>query len=558
MASAHTSSIEATPNQFTPRQQSLPWGLFAVAFLLILPALAVLSSLAGLAAPRATDIGAERLATTVTYFQGTVFLCLGVGVVASVLGVTAACLVTLCRFPGRAVFSIALLLPFAVPAYIAAYCYGDFLSPFGGLRSVFAALGVSLSPSMLPNIRSLPGAIMIIALTVYPYVYMAVRADLTARSDSFLEVARSLGTNRVGAIINILLPCARPAILGGLALALMETAADFGVSDYFGIRTLTTGIFRTWYGLGDLTAAAQLASGLFVVAAFLVLLDEVGRRARYNNPVRRARPIARLALSPLASLAAIVFCAIPVVLGFVVPVGVLVAHSIGTGLSPTSLQTLWAASGNTLFFALGAAVVIMGLAVLLGYGARRSAASTSNSKATTIIIRMATLGYAIPGAVIAVGILFVSGALFKPLGFSVTQGGILVLLYAYVARFITAGYNAAHGGLTQISPLMDMAGRSLGVAGARLVRTVHVPLALPALASGAIIVMIDVSRELPATLLLRPFNVETLATSVYRLAADERLDAAAPMALALIIAGLIPLSLLAVGRRPHHAGAQTH
>lgn len=546
MTSAHASDTVPPAARLSKRRRALPSGLVALAFVLILPSLGVLASLF---TPLDPDFGGASLRTQFSYFQGTLVLCVGVGLLAGTMGVTAACLVTVYAFPGRGFFAIALMLPFAVPAYIAAYCYGDFLSPFGGLRSLVAAIGAPIPATALPHIRSMPGAIMILSLTVYPYVYMAMRADLIARSDSFLEAARSLGSTRLTAVLRVLLPSARPAIIGGLTLALMETAADFGVSDYFGVRTLTTGIFRTWYGLGDLSAAAQLASGLFVIAAFLLLLEELGRRARHDNPVRRTRPISRLRLSPAASLGAAFFCALPVCLGFVLPVGILLAHAIDTGATAASMDTVLTASGTTLAFAAGAATLIMGLAVLFAYAARRTTRDTSSGKAITAFIRIATLGYAIPGAVIAVGILFVSGALFAPFGLSITQGGVLVLLYAYVARFITAGYNAAHGGLTQISPLMDMASRSLGVSGSALVRAVHMPLALPALVSGAIIVMIDVSRELPATLLLRPFNVETLATSVYRLASDERLEAAAPMALALILAGLAPLLILAVSSR---------
>ena len=534
-----------------------PWrpsllALSVLGLVLTLPVLAVLASLFNPASQSAGHIWATN---GPAYLRGTLILCLGVGVLSGIVGTVCAVLVSLFDLPGRRFFSFALALPFAVPGYIAAYSYGDFLSPFGGLSTLLGGFG--FDPRLagaLPSIRSMPGAIVILSVTVYPYVYLAVRADLVGRSAAYLEAARSLGASPARSIMRVLVPGTRTAMLGGLALALMETAADYGVADYFGVRTLSTGIFRTWYGLGDLTAAAQLASGLFIIAAFLLLLEDSIRRARTHEPVRGGRTARRLALRAPGKVLAIVFCSMPIFFGFILPVIILISLAAQqTGLD-ARLASILRAGGNTLILASVSAIAVMVLSIILAYAKRQA----SHNKATqspivASLIRLMTLGYAIPGAVIAIGILLGGAFILKPFGLSITQGGIFILLFAYIVRFLTAGYNGAHGGLSQISPLMDMAGRSLGAHDGRLMTRLHLPIARPALIAGAIIVFIDVSRELPATLLLRPFNFETLATSVYRLASDERLGAAAPMALALILAGLIPVTLLSV--REQRAGS---
>ena len=470
------------------------------------------------------------------YFATTVYLCLLVAVGTTVVGAGAAMLISLTEFPGRRFLSVTLVLPFAVPAYVAAYVYGDFLGPFGPAAAV-------VGPRALPEIRSLGGAAFILVLTTYPYVYLAMRASLSARSAAFMESARMLGASPASAARRVLLSAGRPALIGGLALALMETAAEFGVADYFGVQTLSVGIFRTWYGLGDLTAATQLAAGLFLAALMLVLLEESGRRAGAMDSARALRGRARLRLSPLHAAAAFAACAAPVAFGFLLPAGVLLAM-LDPDLTVGAARGLMQSVANTALVGAAGAGAAITLAVALAYAGR-----TARSAAAKTMLRIATFGYAIPGAVIAIGVLALTAGLSRFTGVAVA-GGIAILIYAYVARFLTAGYNMAAGGLAQVSPQMDAAAKSLGASDARILTRLHLPLTRGAILAGAAIVAIDIAKELPATLLLRPFNFETLSTRIYRLASDERLADAAPAALILIALSLVPalaLSLFSEG-----------
>lgn len=460
------------------------------------------------------------------YLTGTILLCAMVGAGALVLGAGTAAIVALAEFPGRRFFSIALALPFAVPAYVAAYAYADILGPFGPIASV-------IGPANMPEIRSLPGAAFVLILMTYPYVYLAVTASLAGRSSALIETARALGASPVTAARKILLGAGRPALAGGLALALMETAADYGVADFFGAPTLSVGIFRTWYGRGDLGSATQLAAGLFLVALLLVFLEEATRHGQGAENARAHRSRARLKLSKGDAWAATLACAVPVVLGFVLPAGVLIAK-LDANFSAGALRGLFDSVANTSLVAGAGAAIATLMAVLLAYAARRLKAPSGK-----MLLRVATMGYAIPGAVIAIGILALSAGLARNVGTAVA-GGVAVLLYAYVARFLTAGYNAAAGGLQQVSTQMDAAARNLGAGSGRVLLSIHWPQTRGAVLAGAAIIAIDIAKELPATLLLRPFNFETLATRIYRLASDERLADAAPAALLLIALGLIP------------------
>ena len=470
--------------------------------------------------------------TGLRYLSSTLALIAMVGAGAALMGAGAAMLVSLTEFPGRRIFSVLLVLPFAIPAYVAAYAYADLLGPFGPIGGLFA-------PGALPEIRSLGGAAFILAVTTYPYVYLAMRASFSARSGALMETARALGASPSEAARRILLGAGRPALIGGLALALMETAADYGVADYFGVQTLGVGIFRTWYGLGDLTAATQLAAGLFLAALLLMLLEDAGRRGAAADSARALRGRSRIQLSAPHAAAAVAACAIPTALGFALPAGYLVfileaEPTLGAarGLAASFLNT-GAVAGA------GAAIAAF-LALVLAYAGR-----AAKGPAAAVMIRIATFGYAIPGAVIAIGVLALTGALARQTGIALA-GGVGVLIYAYVARFLTASYTVTAGGLTQISPQMDAAAKSLGASSPRILFNVHFPMARGAVLAGAAIVAIDIAKELPATLLLRPFNFETLSTRIYRLASDERLADAAPAALILIGLSLIPTVMLSL------------
>ncbi|MEZ5893032.1 MAG: iron ABC transporter permease [Parvularculaceae bacterium] len=461
-----------------------------------------------------------------TYLRTSIILCALAGAGAALIGAGAAMIVSLAEFPGRRLMTVLLALPFAIPAYVAAYAYGDLFGPFGALAGL-------VGMKALPEIRSVPGAAFVLALMTYPYVYLAMTASLASRSGALMEAARALGASPMRAAFGVLFATARPAFAGGLALALMEIAADYGVADYFGAPTLSVGIFRTWHGLGDLAAAMQIAAALFLFILLFVLIEAASRRGRAHEDARALRAGRRIRLSPLHASLALAACAMPVAFGFIAPVGVLAAK-LSTGVSPYAMAALSAASVNTASVAIAGALICLILALALAYGARGA-----KSAMAKLLLRAATLGYAAPGAVMAIGVIALAAAMPKTSGLA-AAGGIGVLLYAYVARFLTAGYNASSAGLAQISPQMDAAAKTLGAGSSRIISAVHLPLAWRAIAAGAAIVAIDIAKELPATLILRPFNFETLATLVYRLASDERLaDAAAP-ALILIGLGLAP------------------
>lgn len=496
------------------------------------PALAVLASLA---AP-VGDVMRHILGTVgAGYLINTTILCLAVGTIGGALGVAAALLVALCEFPGRRTLSLALVLPLATPAYIAAYAWADLLGPFG----LLAPLASGLAAIGLPGIKSLAGAAFVLSLASYPYAYLAARAAFAGRSAAAMETARTLGARPLAATFSLLLPMARPAIAGGVALIMMETAAEFGVADFFGVPTLSVGIFRTWHSFGDLLAASQLASALFLFALTLVAFEAAGRRGRTSDAPRGAKGAMRFALTGGGAAAASLFCAGLVGVGFIAPVAT-IAVKVDPGFWTIATRGLARTLSNSVSIAAAGAATTMIIALALSYASR-----FSRARVVAPSLRAATLGYAVPGAVIAIGILAVFSFLRDAFGFAPAfVAGPVALIYAYAVRFLTAGYNAANGGLVQIDPGLDGAARTLGAGPFRIARAVHAPLLRPALASGAIIVFVDIVKELPATLILRQFNFETLATRVYRLAGDERLAEAAPEALILIALGAAPIVLL--------------
>lgn len=507
---------------------------FAAALVAAAPAIAVLSSLA---APYGETIRHVAATVGASYAAGTVALCLSVGAVAGAAGLAAALLTALCDFPLRRFFSFALALPLAAPAYIAAYAYADLLGPFGALAPMaraFSALG-------LPDIRSLPGAAFVLSMTLYPYAYLSARAALASRSAAIIETARTLGASPLRAATRLLLPATRPAIAGGVALIMMETAAEFGVADYFGVPTLSVGIFRTWHSFGDLAAASQLASGLFLFALILVGLETLGRRGRSADAPRVSSPAARFALGAGAGAGAAFFCALLIVLGFVAPVAALAAK-IDFSVWRYAVRGLGPALANSVSIAAAGTLVTLAAAIMLSYAGR-----SARSPSVKSTIRIATLGYAIPGAVIAIGVLTVFGFIGEMTGTKLWAfAGPAALVYAYAVRFLTAGYNTVSGGLAQIDPGFDAAARTLGASTGKVIARIHGPLLGRSIIAAAIILVVDIVKELPATLILRDFNFETLATRVYRLASDERLAEAAPDALILIALGAAPVFLLNV------------
>lgn len=494
-----------------------------------------------------------------SYVFNTVALALLVGALAAVVGVATAWIVATREFPGRRLFSWALMLPLAVPAYVIAYVYTDLLDFSGPVQSLLRAL-LDAEGAVLPPIRSLGGAALMLGLVLYPYVYLLARTAFSRQAKALFEAARMLGASRRRAFWRISLPAARPFLAGGVALAMMETVADYGVVEYFGVATFATGIFRTWFALGDLDAALLLAACLFALVAVLVFGERWARRGRFSNPVA---PSAVLPLSRLRgwrAAAASIGVAMPLALGFAIPVAVLAGHAVAAG-DPLLGRGFGAFVQASVGVAGTTALLAVAVALALAYCER-----VSPRPATRFAVGAATLGYALPGAVLAVGVLVPLTSIDQSLarwlrdafdwhaGLLLT-GTAAALVFACLVRFLTVAYNACHGGLEQIHVRLDDAARTLGAGPGRMLRRIHVPLLRGSVATAGLLVFIDVVKELPATLILRPFNFETLATRVYRLASDERLAEASTAALAIVAVGIVPAILLGIADRARPARA---
>jgi len=525
------------------------WLLSALmaAFLAAIPLASILWSL-----PQGGATGWSHLwqTTLPPYLINSSILLLLVAFLTALIGISTAWLVTAWEFPGRRIFTWMLILPLASPAYIIAYIYTDLLAFAGpvqsGLRAIF---GWEYGDYWLPNIRSLPGAALVLSLVLYPYVYLLTRAAFAAQSLSQFQAARTLGAGPSAAFFRIVLPSARLAIVGGLALVMMETLADFGVAEYFAIPTFSTGIFRNWLAMGDKLAAMKLAAIMLLFVITLLWLEAASRKGRVDSQDTRSLGNARTAVSGKLSVMAFLFCALPILLGFILPVAVLINYAILSG-DGQDWPTLSAYLYSSLYLAAIVSVISVGIALLLAYIQRQS-----DTPAVQGVIRLATLGYALPGALLAVGLLTPLGvfdqwitALAKDnLGYGgalLLTGTSAILIYALVVRFLTVSYNSMTSGLGKIPTSFDAAARSLGAPPTRVIGKIHLPMLRSNIAAAGALVFVDVLRELPATLILRPFNLETLATRVYRLASDERIAEASTAALLILLAGLLPVILL--------------
>lgn len=520
----------------------------AVALLVAVPVLVVVSNLL---LPDAGARGHIVRNLLPEFLLNTVLLTLWVAVIATVLGVGGAWLTAMCRFPGRRIFVWALVLPFAVPGYLMAYAYTDLLESYGPVQSTLrAATGLGFGQYWFPTIRSLEGAAVMLGFVLYPYVYLAVRAGLLGQSGTALDVARALGAGPWRVLAKVALPLLRPAIVAGLALALMETLADFGTVSYFGVSTFTTGIYRAWFSYGEPVVAAQLAAGLVGIVALLLLMERLSRgRRHFFAGARRQTPLPAYRLTGLRAAGAIAFCLLPILVGFLVPAGRLLYLSLVDGdaqFGSRYLELVW----NTVLLGAIAAPLAVLAAILV-----TSLARLRSTRTTRTAAGIAGLGYAIPGSVIAVGILMPFAALdglmndltrhFLDLSVGlVLTGGILGLIAAYLIRFLAAAQHTLAGGFGRLSPSVDAAARTLGTPPWPLIGRIHMPLLRPAMLAGLLIVFVDVIKELPATLILRPFNFDTLAIQAYNLASDERLAEASTAALTIVVVGLLPVILL--------------
>jgi iron(III) transport system permease protein len=495
----------------------------------------------------------QHLAQTVLpgYLLNSLGLMVGVGLGAGVTGIGTAWCMVFSRFPGQGWLEWALLLPLAIPAYVLAYTYTDFLDVAGPLQgSLRQVTGWEVGQYWFPPIRSLGGAIAMLTLALYPYVYMLAKVAFTEQARNTLEASRTLGCNPAQSFWQVALPLARPAIGAGLALVLMEALSDFGTVQYFGVDTFTTGIYRTWAGMGDPVAATQLAALLLGVILLLIWVEQGSRgRARYYQLGASQGADARFVLRGWPAIAACVGCGLPLVLGFVLPVGLLLAMALTTPGESLNGEFLVFAR-HSLSLALVSTLVMVAIATTLAYGLRLYHQPLLNYGA-----KLAIMGYAIPGSVIAVGISIPLGWLAE-LGNRgaiyfwgvdprwVFSGTVAALVFAYVVRFLAVSFNAVDSSLAKIAPSLDDAARSLGYLPAQILQQVHVPLLGRGLLTAAILAFVDVIKELPATLMIRPFNFDTLAIRVYRLAADERLAEAAGAALAIVLVGLVPVLIL--------------
>jgi iron(III) transport system permease protein len=495
----------------------------------------------------------SRLASSVLprYAGTTALLILLVGTGTCIIGTGAAWLVTATRFPGRRMLEIALALPLAFPAYVLAYAYTDFLDHPGWVQSTLRDLtGWGPRDYWFPEIRSLGGAALMLVLVLYPYVYLLTRAAFLQQSATAYIAARTLGAGSWGAFFRVSLPIARPAIAGGVLLALMETLADFGTVSYFGVQTFATGIYQAWYSFFDRGGAAQLALCLLIVALVIAAMERRQRRdQRQHGAGRRFEAMQAVRLSPWQSAGAIVFCGLPVVLGIVLPVGLLISlgwDSFDNMLTDRYLRFL----RNSLILASIAALLTVAAAVILGFNAR-----LHPTPAAKVAVRVAGLGYAVPGGVIAVGLIVPFAAFDNALdafmearfgidtGLLIT-GSIWLLIAAYGVRFMAAALSAYDAGLSTINPNVDAVARTLGRTPRRMLAGVHLPILRPSILTGLLIVFVDVMKELPATLIMRPFNFDTLAVQAHRLASDERLGEAAGPSLVIAGVGLLPVVLL--------------
>lgn len=484
------------------------------------------------------------------YISNSLLLMLGVGTGVLIIGVPCAWLTSMCDFSGRAFLSWALLLPMAVPAYIIAYTYTGVLDFAGPVQTFIRELtGWRYGEYWFFEIRSLGGAIVMLTLVLYPYVYLMSRAAFLEQSENTLEVSRTLGYSGRAVFFKLALPLARPAIVTGLTLALMETLADYGTVQYFSVNTFTTGILRTFYGFGDVAAASQLAGVLLIFVAVLILLERHSRhRIRYHASGLKKASSRRIALSGGRGLMACIFCFFPILVGFLIPVSVLAYWAIFKAEMPGTnfIQLAW----NSFYLAAMASLIVVSLALVLSYAIRLNSGKTVRAS-----VGIAGLGYALPGTIIAIGTIvplawldhriidLVKHYSGDRVGL-IFSGTLVALLFAYTVRFMAVSLGAVQNGLGKIKPSMDMAGRSLGMSPFKVLTRIHIPLLKGSVLTAILIVFVDVLKELPATLVLRPFNFNTLAVRAFELASDERLVDAAPASLMIVLVGLVPVILL--------------
>ena len=532
-----------------------PWsiGAFLIAAVVLVPILAVI----WFALTPTENIWPHLLRTTLPRYLGnTVILMLSVGFLTAVIGTGAAWIVVMYRFPGHRILQWALLMPLAVPAYVGAYALVDFLEYAGpvqtGLRDMMG--WQTARDYWFPAIRTRSAAIIVLSAALYPYVYILARAAFREQSGAAFEVARALGAGAFGRFWRVGLPLARPAIAAGVAVVMMETVNDFGTVDFFAVQTLTTGIFSVWLQGGNLGGAAQLATCVLSLIILLVTLEKLSRRrSKFFGSARGLRPVSPAKLDGWQAYLAMILCLLPVLIGFVMPVAVLLSHAFDARewIAPGLRRALW----HTLQVGGLAAVLTVLGGVFMVYGVR-----LSGRRLPRLLMPVTAIGYAAPGAVLGLGILVPLAAFdnaladfIVSLGFAdpglILTGSAAALTLAYVVRFFAIAQGTADAAFGRVSPSLPMAARALGRTAGGTLRAVHLPLMRASVGSALLLVFVDSVKELPATLLLRPFNYDTLATRVHAKASLENIAEAAPAALIITLVGLAAVALLARANR---------
>lgn len=559
-------SIARRLRRWRNKRRASPGWTIAVALILAVMLLPVITILVLAISPSAGVW--QHLVSTVLpgAMWTTALLLLGVGVLTLAVGTGTAWLVTMHRFPGRAIVDRLLVMPLAMPTYIVAYCYVELLDYAGPVQAAVRSLSGATGPRdyWFPDVRSLPGAILVFSAVLYPYVYLSARASFVQQSVCALEVARTLGRTPLGAFWSVALPLARPALAAGMALALMESLNDLGAVQHLGVETLSASVYATWLQRSSLAGAAQIATAMLMFVVLLLAAERLARgQASSQHTTGRYRSIPFQDIEGWRGYAAAGLCLLPFIVGFVVPASVLMGHAIRHHREAIA-GGFWLAAANSLFLAALVAIVAVLLALILAYATRTAANSF-----TRPAIRLAGIGYAIPGTVLALGLLVplaaldnaVDAVLRSSIGMSsglMLSGTVFALTLAMVTRFIAVALGSVEAGLERISPNLDAAARALGETAVSTLVRVHIPILLPALGAAALLVFVDAMKELPATLLLRPFNFETLATHIYGFAALEQFEQAALGALTIVAAGLVPVLLLHKAVAGGRAGGGTH
>jgi len=535
------------------------WRLFAwaVAALVLVPVAVSFSSFRQIDGATLAHLGEFVLPELIA---NTFWLLLGVGVGVTLLGVSLAWLVAMCEFPGRRVLEWALLLPLALPAYVTAFVAIDLLDFSGPLQSW---LRDGWGITGLPEIRSRAGVIGVMSLALYPYVYLITKNAFATQGAMALEAAQSLGLSRPRGFVRVALPMARPWIAAGLMLALMETLADFGTVAVFNYDTFTTAIYKAWYSLFSLPAAAQLASVLIVFVLIVVVIEQRSRAQMRFGAVGRGAASRRIVLFGMQRWLAFGFAAGVLLLAFVIPVTQLLLWTWDTAARDLDAR-YWSFTLHSLMLSALGAMLVVAVALLLAYAGRKQPGS-----GMMWTQRVATLGYAFPGAVLAVGLFIPVAALDNVLidlgqrwfgfaGTEVFKGTLLVMLLAYLVRFLAVGFGPIDSGLQRITRNVDEAARSLGTAGGQLLARVHLPLLRASLQTAAALTFVDIMKEMPITLMTRPFGWDTLAVRVFEMTSEGEWERAALPSLAIVLTGIIPILLLTWGHRPARSEAHPH